>query len=367
MSARLLPRLPGLMALALAAACASPVLPKPSLLNVNEQFAAILTDGTARLIGRARIPVASADGKSLSEMPAAGARVVLLDTDFKTTVSVTIADADGNFQIDDVPRGGASILRISMTGTSTPQTVEKLVFPTTSVECVRVDLASSLLVDKIAANGLLKPDPALSGRNDLLDLVKPDKLAEFEKDLRERLGTLPPEEIAPLLPETLKPTDPETLKATPSPSPGTTPAPGATPSPPSSILDKLGSRDEQVADDYNNIFERPDDASLVFRISAVGTNDGVAKEAQRISGLVDVALTGMPSDVTLCEVWTIIPSRRLLCTVDANASWRGRFDSWPMPLGPTNLDFIGHAASGKRVLQRLPVIVDNSVSNLCKD
>ncbi|MEB3204784.1 MAG: carboxypeptidase-like regulatory domain-containing protein [Candidatus Sericytochromatia bacterium] len=355
-SARLLPA----VAVALAAACASPVLPKPSLLNVNEQFAAILTDGTARLIGRARIPVASADGRSVTEVPAAGARVVLLDTDFKTTVSVAIADANGQFQIDDVPRGGASILRITLTG-ATSQTVEKLVYPTTSVECVTVDLASSLVVDKIAANGLLKPDPSLEGRSDLLDLVKPDKLAAFEEELRDKIATLPPAEIAPLLPETLKPTDPDAIKATPSP------GPGGAPTAPGSILDKIGSEDEQVADNYNDIFVRPEDASLVFRISAVGTNAGVPKGAQRISGLVDVALTGMPSDVTLCEVWTIIPSRRLLCTVTGEGNWKGRFDSWPMPLGPTNLDFIGHAASGKRVLQRLPVIVDNSVSNLCKE
>ncbi|MEB3299514.1 MAG: carboxypeptidase-like regulatory domain-containing protein [Candidatus Sericytochromatia bacterium] len=349
----------GTLLLLALAACASPVLPKPRLLNVDEEFAARLTDGTARLIGRARLPLVEASGSRLSEAPAAGATVVLLGTDFKTEISRTTTDSDGNFRIDNVPRGGASILRVTRGGGAETQAIEKLVFPTTSVECVRVDLASSLLVDKIAANGLLKPDPLLSGRTDLLDLVKPDKLAEFEKELRDKLDDLPPSEVAPLLEDALKATDPSA--PSPSPPPGDAGA-GVVEG---TLLDKLGSQDSTVADNYNDIFVKPEEASLTFRISATGYNTGVPRSAQRVSGMVKVSLTGMPQDVTTCELWTIMPDRRQLLTLTGDKGWQGEFDSWSMSSGPTNLDFIGIAPGGKRVLQRLPVIVDNSVSNLC--
>ncbi|MEB3188418.1 MAG: carboxypeptidase-like regulatory domain-containing protein [bacterium] len=349
------------------ASCASPLLPKPTLSGVGKEFAARLTDGTALLLGRARLPVVATPGASLSEEPAAGATVVLLARDFKTEISRATTDGSGNFRIQNVPRGGASILRITHESKAGSRTIEKLVFPTTSVECVRVDLASSLLVDKIASNGLLKPDPLLSGRDDLLDLVQPDKLANFEKDLRDQLAKLPTDGVNDLLDEALKPTEIPDPTASPSPGTGSGSNSGGGPSAGQSLLDRLGQKDENVAENYNDIFVRPDEASLTFNISAIGFNDGVAKDAQRISGVVSVNLTGMPADVSTCELWTIYPERRLLVTLSDKAAWAGEFDSWPIPQGPTNLDFIGITVAGKRVLQRLPVIIDNSVSELCAE
>jgi len=347
------------------ASCASPLLPRPTLSGVGKEFAARLTDGTALLLGRARIPVAGAADASLSELPAAGATVILLARDFKTEISRATADGSGNFRIQDVPRGGASILRVVHESDAGTRTLEKLVFPTTSVECVRVDLASSLLVDKIASNGLLKPDPLLSGRDDLLDLVQPDKLSSFEKDIRDKLSKLPTQDVTDLLQEALKPTEVPDPAATPVPGSGSG-AGGGTGSG-NSLLDRLGAKDDAVADDYNDIFVRPDEASLTFNISATGFNSGVPDDLQRISGVVSLSLTGMPDDVTSCELWTLIPERRLLVTLTRAASWAGEFNSWPMPQGPTNLDFIGITPAGKRVLQRLPVFVDNSVSQLCAE
>lgn len=313
------------------AACQGPALPGPGHVRLEEAFEARTSDGTARLLGHATWPVPEGAGDLVTGIPAAETPLELLDAGSGELLATTVTDRSGDFRLENVPRGSTSLLRVArpagMHGGRAR--LEQAIFPTTSLHCARVDLASTLLVERLRRED---PSTGPEGRgSSVLERLHPDVLARMEAELRERLRRPVPPTFAPAM---------------------------------AGLDDLLG---EDEARRRCEELVRPPEATLVFRLAGgVPLHRPEPPPPRPISGLVTVTVVGMPADVLTAEVATAPPSPRHLATLTPETRWSGVADLWDLPPGSTVLDIQGVSQRGRRSLARIPVKVDHSVSRLCE-
>ena len=335
----------------LLAACQSPVYPRPGRVQVQEMLAADVTEGTARLLGRAFAPVPVQARGELVEAPVRGGVVELRDASGGSPTATTSVDAAGEFILDNVPRGAASLVRVVYASAGSQQAIEQLVFPTTSAHCARIDLASTLLVDRLRREdrGPVAPPPGQSH----LERVRPEAMDPFETGIREALRRAKPEAIAVCLPVLglALPDREDDLEAE-------TDETGSSP------LDGLMGHDE-VRRRCDDLLVKSE-ASLVFRVASIGFNQGIPSDARSLSGKVIVTLHRVPDDVQQCQIWALGPIPRQLATLSPGQEWTCSLDLWPLPPGPNSLDRVALTARGRRFLARIPIMVDPSIARLCE-
>ncbi len=334
-------------------AFAPPRLVAPAGLDVTS-LGVLPTAGTSRLVGTARVPDVGTAGRKVqafAEHAAAGARVQVLDADLNPTAIEATADADGQFLLDLIPKNKSIVLQVTTTIDGKPATLHKVARPDAALACVKVDLATTLVADKMLSNGekaLFKADLPLENAP-LLELFKAAELAAFEENIRR--GLTFEDEDKPRIADIL-----------------TGGVPGATISVSAvDLFDELATLAPQLVEDYHQkVFERPE-AELRFSIKATGYVRNKDRKKQTISGAFTLALSGVAAGTRAVEFWFTSPDRVKLGEANAANGWSTTVDTFQYPDGPYGMVSILMPESGKKqALGSVEITIDNSYTGHCE-
>lgn len=264
-------------------------------------------------------------------------RVVDLKGDPLQGVSTVQTDKDGTFTLSQVPVGSTILVEGLLETHGQLIKLHKYLKPTEALTCAKVDLASTLVADKIiSSNPLIKNDPGLQGSN-IADLVNPDKLQQVEDDLRKALDS----DSAPA-PQKLS----DALVA------GTVPT----------VFDQLVEDAPYLGTSYQQTFERLD-GSLGIRVAAVGSNTATirGKEGPTVMGVMTLKPSGTPPGTVRVEYWLNNQKIREVPFPGESA-----LDTWSLPNGPCTLEVIAVGGDGHReTLAQTYMVIRNLPDALC--
>ncbi len=352
-------RLPSLLPIVVASACLlgcnldfgalglggpaqSTALGSPSDLDVAEIAKYLAPDGKSKLLGSAKLPqLTQADRKTQAVGdPASGAKVELLDGNMQPTGIESTADADGLFSLENVPTGQTAIIKVTSVKNGQTATMRKVTRPSEALQCVKVDVASTMVTDKILSGSpLFKSDPPLEGAP-LIDLFKPERVEALEETIRKGLvvdeeGT---KEIALIL------ADPKGDA--------------------SKLFDDVVKDAPILVDVYHELFERPDSA-IAIRIAAIGENHNQQKK-RAISGVLKMQLQGVKAGTKAIEFWFSVPRREQWALADGANDFTVTLDTWKYPDGTYTMETVLVGANGKRkMLGKITIDIVNSVAGHC--
>ncbi|HEY9898170.1 MAG TPA: hypothetical protein V6D00_03205 [Pantanalinema sp.] len=305
----------------------------------------VVSDGTSRVMGTVRLPesLLGQGGDRLdSPRGIAGAELTLLDASgqpIPNTATVR-SDAEGLFSIPSAPLGVSMVLRAQAVVGSRTLTLKKLLRPSQALTCAHLDLASTVIADKLlSAQPLLVLDPGLVGA-DLFELFNPVRLQEVEKLLRRRIDQSPPPGVAEV---------------------GDALAAGDT----SQVFDLFAAGSLDITNGYQDVFERPD-SSLVLRISAVGTNSVGIKERPVAFGVLRLKVFNAPEGTTRVEFWAKSDRQIKIGESAIGPEFESTFDTWSVPDGDYTFDTIVVTTSNRRkLLGQTFVTIQNTLENFC--
>lgn len=252
-------------------------------------------------------------------------------------VSAVQTDQEGTFTLSQVPVGRTLLVEGLLQGNGQLIKLHKYLKPTESLSCAKIDLASTLVADKIISrNPLIKSDPGLQGSN-LVDLVDPEKLQQVEDDLRKALDS----EAAPAAQDLSN-----ALVA------GNTPT----------VFDQIVKNVPELGDSYQHTFERLD-SSLGIRVAAVGSNTSPirGKDGPAVMGVMTLKPSGAPPGTARMEY--LLNNQKIL---DVPFPGESSLDTWNFPNGPCTLEVIAVGADGRRdSLVKTYMVIRNLPDALC--
>lgn len=218
--------------------------------------------------------------------------------------------------------------------------LKKLLRPTEALTCAHVDLATTVVADKLlGTHPLVKPDPGLMGA-DLFELFHPARLLGVEAIFRKRLDKAPP-------PSRDDVRDALTVAQT------------------SGIFDLLEPLTSGGGDAYHGMFDRPD-SSLDIRISAVGTNSIGVKERPTVFGILRFKVMGAPAGTARVEFWAKSDRQEKVAEGTASPDFTASLDTWTLPDGEYTFDTIAVSETNRRrLLGQTFVRIENSIGNHC--
>lgn len=264
-------------------------------------------------------------------------RVVDLKGDPVPGISAVQSESDGSFTLPQVPVGSSLLVEGLLEGNGAVIKLRKYIKPTEALTCAKVDLASTLIADKITSNTpLVTNDPGLQGSN-LADLVNPDRLQQVEEVLRQALES----QTAPG-PQDLS----NALVA------GTAPT----------MFDQLVEQAPELGATYQQTFERLD-SSLGVRVAAIGNNAATikGKEGPPVMGVMTLKPSGAPAGTVRIEYW--LNNQKLR---DLPFPGESSLDTWTFPNGPCTLEVIAVGADGRRdSLAKTYMVIRNLPDALC--
>ena len=256
-------------------------------------------------------------------------------------VSSVLTASDGSYLLPRVPIGTSMLVEgIIPTNNGQPIKLHKFLRPSDSLTCGKVNLATTLVADKLTSNNpLVKSDPALAG-SDLFDLVDPTKLQAIEDDVQQALSgpnAPSPQALANALAQ------------------GTTTA----------VFDQLVQTSPAIGDAYQQSFARPD-SSIGVKIMAVGKNNATIKggdgsNGTTVVGIMSLKTEGAPTDTVKIEYW--LNGKKIL---EAPPPGVTTLDTWNYPNGPYTLEAFAVRSDGSREsLCRTFMVINNSLDMLC--
>lgn len=273
-------------------------------------------------VGLSQVAVRLVDGKGV---PVAG-------------VEGVTTNGTGGYELPQVPVGRAMIVEGVIQTTTGPIRLRKYLRPSEALSCANVDLATTMVVDKLTSGSpLVSSDPGLAG-SDLFELVDPAKLQEVEAALRETLVS------------DKAPTPSEAIAALQG---------GGT----DALFDRVAAEKPELGSTYQETFERPD-SSLGVRIAAVGENRAPIPGADGplVIGVMDLKVAGAPPG-----------ARRIEYRISGKVVAEGpaptgatTLDTWTLPNGPCTLEASAVMPDGRReVLSRTYMVIRNSLDMHC--
>jgi hypothetical protein len=327
-------------ALTLLTACQAP-LPQRGI-EATRIARLITDDGTSTVMGSARVP-ASLASEGPSAGPAvtlAGASLRLLDAE-GTPLSGILpieTDAMGTFTLPNAPLGRSVLAELSGELDGRRITLRKYLRPTQSLTCAHVDMATTLVADKLTCDQpLVTPDPGLEGA-ELFELVDPAKLIAVESRVRELLKSEALEQGSWL--QALA--DGETAP----------------------LFDMLVQRYPDLGALYQGSFERPD-SSLGIRITAVGSNRATIPGADErvVMGVLNLKAEGLPPETVKVEY---VLNGKKVAESAAPPTWEAVLDTWDHPNGPYTLSTVAVGPDGRREAAiRTYMLVRNALDLHC--
>lgn len=323
------------LSLLLAASVALTGCAPPALREIQAvRTAKVLTsEGTTRIMGG--VSLGEAASKASFEAMAVSLRVA--DGSPLPGAPEAAVQKNGHFTVDRVPVGQAMRVQGTFAFDGQPVALERYLRPTESLSCARIDLASTLISQKLlSSNPLVSADEALEGAQ-LFELVNPAKLEVIETSLRKAIETHPsitPEEIV------------AAIRA------GNT----------SAIFDLLMSDLPDLAALYQGMFDRPD-SSLGIRISGVGRNTAPVPgtETSIVFGVISLAVQGSHPETLRIEYW--LNGRKIL---ESSPGQQVSLNTWEYPNQPHSLETVAILPGGrKEVLSRTYLVIRNTLDLYC--
>lgn len=244
----------------------------------------------------------------------------------------------GGYELPMVPVGKAIIIEGRIETTSGTIKLRKYLRPSESLSCANVDLATTMVVDKLTSGSpLVTQDPGLAG-SDLFELVDPARLQEVESAVREALAG----DNAPTPDEALSALQGGKVAV---------------------LFDELATETPTLGTVYQETFERPE-SSLGIRIAAVGENRAAIPKSDGpvVTGVLDLKLSGAPFTTSRVEY-------RIAGTTVAEGLGPvgpASLDTWTLPNGPCTLEAVAIMADGRReVHSRTYMVIRNSLDMHC--
>lgn len=308
----------------------------------------LVAPGTSKVLGTVRLPRAILNGEtsgSLGDLvmaPQAALRLLdetgspFPDTGGKTT------NASGEFDFPRVPLGVTMTLEADVPVGDRTLRLRKVLRPTEALTCAHVDLATTLVADRLLSpTPLLAPDPGLAGA-ELLNLFVPSRTLETEALVRSALAQGPSASLGGLVTDLTR---------------------GDT----SAKLEELAQQHPGILAAYMGAFERPDTSlEIRLRTSAVGTNSIGIETRHPLFGVASVTVLGAPAGTTRMEYWAKSDTQRKIAESTAPGSWEATIDTWTLLDGDVTLDTIAILDSGKKVLVgRSYLRIQNTVASHC--
>lgn len=331
------------------------VLEIPSAKELAVSSAGVVGDvqaslGTAMIMGSAQQPLDAGAGFS-TQSTSAGMQVELMEWRngaMQPTGVRTQTNADGDFTLVNVPRGVTAMIRVTADDGS-GMTMRKLTRVEQAVQCVKVDLATTVVADKIRSNDpLVQSDPALDGA-DLPELTRTDRLEAFEKEVRKLIAeagsTLTRTQITSVLGEHVQ--DDGSQNA-------------------ATLFNAMVAGKPTLVESYQHVFERLE-AAIGVRISAVGINHNLHDNRRTVSGVMQLQIVEPPKGTTGIEFWFSSPKKDLVATASAAADWTTKLDTWKHPDGYYTLDAVAVVGGRRKLLGKLLFIINNSVAVHCSE
>lgn len=316
----------------------------------------VTTIGTSTVMGTFRLPsdiVSNNSGSLISNnagsyrtaalgpgigLPRVAVRLVDAKGQPIPDVATVLTDGSGAYEVPEAPVGRAMIVEGEIQTTSGPIKLRKYLRPSEALSCANVDLATTMVLDKLlSGNPLVGSDPGLAG-SDLFELVDPAKLQEVEAAVRSVLSS---DEA---------PTASETLAAL---------VEGGT----SALFDQVAEKQPELGHTYDETFERPD-SSLGLRISAVGENRAIIPKSDGpvVMGVMEFKVAGAPFDARTIEYRI---AGKLVAQGPAPLG-PATLDTWTVPNGPCTLEAMAVMPDGRRVvLSRTYMVIRNSLDMHC--
>lgn len=314
-------------------------------LEVQRVASVVVSEGTSRVMGTVRLPASLLDGTGASlDAPTfvTSGRLTLLDADGQPIPQTEPAevDAQGGYSFPAVPLGVSMVLRAEIPVGDRTLVLKKLIRATDALTCAHVDLATTLVADKLfSATPLVKPDPGLAGA-DLFELFHPARLLGVEAHFRQRLDLAPPPSLEDVR---------DALVA------------GDT----SGIFNLVEPLATGSGDAYHDMFERPD-SSLDIRISAVGTNSVPIKERPKVFGVLRFKVLNAPEGIARIEYWAKSSRPEKVAEASDTPDFLATWDSWTLPDGDYTFDTIAVFENNRRrLLGQTFVRIENTIGNHC--
>lgn len=314
-------------------------------LEVQRIASVVVSEGTSRVMGTVRLPASllAGTGDTLEGLAfATEGRLELLDASGQpiSQVAAVNVDAQGNYAFPAVPLGISMLMRAEIPVGGQTLVLKKLIRPTEALTCAHVDLATTVVADKVmAAQPLVKHDPGLVGA-DLFELFHPARLLGVESLFRQQIALAPPPGI-------------DVVRAA---------LVGADTS---ALFDQLEGMRAGAGDAYHDMFDRPD-SSLDIRIAAAGTNSIGVKDRSKIFGIIRFKVVNAPAGTARVEFWAKSKSQVKIAEGTASPDFAATLDTWTLADGEYTFDTIAISESNKRrLLGQTFVRIENTIGNHC--
>jgi len=318
----------------------------PRTIDITRIAKVMVSPGTSKVLGTVRIPQALLTGSGATSpnelVTVSGATLRLVNEHGAAIASTQITDADGVFSFSEVPLGVSMTLEAEVPVNGKTLRLAKLIRPTEALTCAHVDLATTLLANKLLSTvPLLASDPGLEGA-DLYNLYMPLRLEDVESHVRTTLRQGLPTSVDDFITQ-------------------------LTQGDAASILNQMAQHDSKLVTDYQNIFERPD-SSLVIDLttSAVGTNSIGANARNLVFGVLTFKVTGAPEGAARIEYWAKAATQQKVAESTKTDTWEATLNSWNLPDGDYTIDTIAILGNGKKVLVGKSYLqIQNTIANFC--
>ncbi len=320
--------------------------PELAALDITRVAKVSVDQGTSKVMGTVRLPAGALD--TLATDPqrwvfVEGATVALEDGSGNPFpgLSRVRTDASGAFSLDGVPRGVSVRVRVSLEAGDRIFRMQKLLRPGEPLSCSHVDLATTVVADKLLSGSpLILHDPGLQGA-ELVELFKPEALEDVEATVRQWIVG--------------NPSDPEIWRA------------GLSQGGLADRFDAIAQQVSGLAQAYHGVFDRAD-SSLTVRIAAVGTNMvGQAPDIPSVSGILTFQVSEAPAGTERVEYWMLGNGvRQKVGEGTEPIAYKVTFDSWGLRDGSYSLVPVVVGRDGSRqMLNNYRLMVDNSVATQC--
>lgn len=317
-----------------------------AVLDITRVAKVSVDQGTSKVMGTVRIPAGALDAQASDPQRwvfVEGATVAVADANGNPVAGLSSVrtDASGAFSFDGVPRGVSVRVRVSVETGDRTYRMQKLLRPGEPLTCSHVDLATTVVADKLlSASPLLQQDPGLQGA-DLVELFKSEALEDVETSVRRWIVG--------------NPLDPEVWRV------------GLSQGGLAARLEAIAQQVPGLSQAYHDAFERAD-SSLTVKIAAVGTNTvGQAPDIPSVSGILTFQVSEAPAGTERVEYWMLGNGvRQKVAEGKEGPAFKETFDSWGLPDGSYSLAPVVVGRDGSRqMLNNYRLMVDNSVATQC--
>lgn len=339
----------------------------PGSLDVDD-LGVVALEGKSRVVGSVRIPKLGPVLKgfrllTLETTPPRAGRVEALTSQLLPAGIEAEVDPDGQFLLDLVPRDTSLVLRVVSDRNGQVATMRKITRSETDLNCVKIDIASTMVADKILSAGreglFKKEDPALQNAP-LIELFKPEELNRLEEKIRGSLEFKTEEDVT-FVEQILKSQGPSADPAT-----GRLLVPDEV-LPAARLFDAMVKSLPELAEDYHQrVFERPE-AELRFNIKATGLVRNRTKSRLKLKGKYNLRFGQLKPGTEAIELWFSTPITAKLGRGDIGNQWTIALNTFAYPDGQYTMKTLLKPFGGnKRPLGSTEVAIDNSFTELCK-